>query len=152
MKTETLIKATATVINLVSLEEGNVYVRIDDSNSYSGDKIKYGVVTQVLHNGETAVITALEHSTTYSGVEVTRKVFQTGDDLKIFHCTVTAWETHAANLAEIVQRQVRDAEKALEKAQELQAQVVQLSFFDLSEPEHNVRLLEEAPAVAAATE
>ncbi|MBL3699272.1 hypothetical protein [Leucobacter luti] len=118
MQTKNLIQASATITRVAELKVGDVYKRLEES-SYSGAKLKFGVVTGTLHNGDDAAITALEYEEAYSdGMNVELKVFGTSDDLKIFPSTREEFETHVAGLIGSTQRAVRDAEKKLEKAKQ----------------------------------
>lgn len=118
MQTKNLIQASATITRVTELKVGDVYKRLEES-SYSSAKIKFGVVTGTLHNGDDAAITAIEYETHHSdGMNAEIKVFGTSDDLKIFPSTREEFETHVADLIGSTQRAVRDAEKKLEKAKQ----------------------------------
>ena len=136
MKTETLVKASATIVTITNLEVGNVYIRMDEDASYNESQLKYGVVTDILHNGENAAIVAIERSKERygDGISVATKVFKTEDELQLYHVSVEAFEAHVADLEGAVQRQVREAEKALESKLDLQRQVAGLRDLTLSEP------------------
>src|SRR3954470_12502966 len=83
MKTQTIIQASAEVTQITSLKKGNVYKRLEEG-SYGGDKIIYGIVIDVLFNGEDAAIQAIEFEPSYSTLDTKLKTLGTKAELKIF--------------------------------------------------------------------
>lgn len=115
MNTATLVQATANIVTVVSLKQGDVYKRLVE-NTY-GEKytVQIGVVRDVMHNGEDAVITALEFAQTYGSVEPKLQTFGTGTDLKLFTADPEEVRAHFAEVIEHAQRLVRTAEDELAK-------------------------------------
>lgn len=125
MRTSTLVQATADIITVVSLRTGDVYKRLEKDYS-GGYTVQFGVVQDVMHNGEDAVITALEFAASYTGVEPKYKVFGTDSDLKLFAATPDEVRHHFEELVETTQRAVQTAEVDLTKKREMAARVAAL--------------------------
>jgi hypothetical protein len=119
MNTATLVQATADIITVVSLKTGDVYKRLVE-NTY-GEKytVQIGVVRDVMHNGEDAVITALEFAQTYGTAEAKLQTFGTGTDLRLFAADPEEVRAHFAEVIDKAQRAVRAAEEELAKKRDL---------------------------------
>ncbi len=119
MNTTALVQATAQVVTITSLKAGDVYKRLQE-NSY-GEKytMLFGVVQDVMHNGEDAVISAIEFESDYSGTEAKLKTFGTGADLKLFATTPDEVSVHFASLLENTDRAAETAARELAKKQSI---------------------------------
>ena len=125
MRTATLVQATADIVTVVSLRTGDVYKRLE--KNYSSEyTVKFGVVQDVMHNGEDAVITAMEFTSTYTGVEPAFKVFGTDSELKLFAAQPDEVRQHFTELVEAAQQAVEKAKTDLAKKRELAARVTEL--------------------------
>lgn len=118
MKTATLVQATADIITVVNLKTGDVYKRLvkDYSDKYV---VQIGVVRDVMHNGEDAVITALEFEASYSSVEPKMQTFGTDTDLRLFAAEPEEVRAHFEEILDKAQRMVRTSEEELAKKQAL---------------------------------
>jgi hypothetical protein len=130
------VKASAQIITITELSEGDVYQRLDGSSD-----LRYGLVTQVLNNGEDAVIQALEVKSDYFGPKPEVKTFGTDADVKIFPADpllvkIHLDEVHAAN-----EKKLADAKKALVDAEKVHAQVIDI-LARYSNSEMNAALVE----------
>ena len=83
MTTQNLIEASATIIRVTNLKKGNAYKRLEEG-SYSETKLVFGIVTDILNNGEDCVIQSVEFDPSYRGLSTKIKVFGKETDLKIF--------------------------------------------------------------------
>lgn len=117
-KTKNLVKASAQIITITELSAGDVYQRLEGSSD-----LRYGIVTQVLHNGEDAVIQALEIKTTYYSVEPELKTFGTDTDVKIFPAEPLNVRLHLDEVAAANDRKLADARKSLSDAEKKHEQV-----------------------------
>ena len=145
MKTEQLVRAEATVVTILNLKKGDIYLRIDNKESSTGEEaLKYGVVSDILHNGEDSVIIAIErYKAKWSdAINVERKVFQTNESLKLFHADKESFQLFVKSLEETQQRNVDAADRALAKALDLRKEIQKLRTLTLSEPETSVSTLE----------
>lgn len=127
MNTQTLVRGSADIVTVTTLARNDVYKRLEE-NTY-GEKyiLKFGVVTDVMHNGEDAVITALEFTTEYNGATSALKVFGTDSDLKLFAATPTEFIEHKADVQKRAERAVADAQTVLEEKRRLLA-VIESTF------------------------
>lgn len=126
MRTATLVQASADVVTVVSLKTGDVYKRLE-KNTYGEQYVmKFGVVQDVMHNGEDAVITAMEFTASYSGVEPAFKTFGTDSDLKLFAAQPEEIRHHFDEITEASRKAVLQAEDELTKKRELAGRVHEL--------------------------
>ena len=114
-KTKNLVKASARIITITELSEGDVYQRLEGNSD-----LRYGVVTQVLHNGEDAVIQALEvtEGMYYSGPTAELKTFGTDSDVKIFPADPLHVQLHLGKVRQANGETLVRAERALSTAQD----------------------------------
>ena len=126
MRTATLVQATADVVTVVSLKTGDVYKRLEKNTYGEQYVVKFGVVQDVMHNGEDAVITSLEFTASYSGVEPAFKVFGTDSDLKLFAAQPEEIRSHFEEITEATRKAVLKAEDELTKQRELAGRVHEL--------------------------
>lgn len=117
-KAKNLVKASAQIITITELSAGDVYQRLEGSSD-----LRYGVVTQVLHNGEDAVIQSLEMKTDYYGVTPEIKTFGTDSDVKIFPADPLNVRMHLDETARRNDEALVRAEKALDEARVKHRQV-----------------------------
>lgn len=125
MRASTLVQATADVVTILSLRRGDVYKRLEES-SYGAEKwsLQFGVVTDVMHNGEDAVISALEFPQDWSGAPTPKlKTYGTGADLKLFAAQPEEVREHFRDLLEGSRREVAKARDAWEKAAQIDGQI-----------------------------
>jgi len=125
MRTSTLVQATADVVTVLNLRTGDVYKRLEENKSGYGEAytLQFGVVQDVMHNGEDAVITALEFTVSYSGVEPKLKTFGTNADLKLFSAQPDEVRNHFAELQESARLAVEKAEGEAAKQRTMAARV-----------------------------
>src|SRR5690349_24839270 len=86
MQTANFIQASAEVTNITTLKKGDVYKRLHDEG-YGEDKIVYGIVYDVLYNGEDAAIMTLEFTPGYRELKTELKTFAGKKESKILPCT-----------------------------------------------------------------
>lgn len=117
MQTKTMIAPSAEMIRVVTLKQGDVYKRlVDDTYGASKKKIVVGVVTDVLHNGETAALTSIEVTSSYSSVEVKPMAFGGEDDLTLYPASPKEVEAVMSEVLAVQRRKVETAEKGVEEA------------------------------------
>lgn len=110
-KAKNLVKASAQIITITELTQGDVYQRLEGSTD-----LRYGLVTQVLHNGTDAVIQALEIRVDYYGPSPEVKTFGTDSDVKIFPADPINVRMHLDEVAEKNEQTLTRAQKALDEA------------------------------------
>lgn len=126
MRTATLVQATADVVTVLSLKAGDVYKRLEKQSYSEQYVIRFGVVQDVIHNGEDAVITAMEFEASYSGVEPKFKVFGTDSDLKLFAAQPDEVRQHFDEIIEASLKSVDKAEIEFRKQQDVANRVAEL--------------------------
>lgn len=82
--TESLVRASAEVVTITTLRKGDVYRRLYKP-AYAPERMVFGVVLSIDHNGTNAAITALEFG---PDTAPERAVFGTTIELNIFATTV----------------------------------------------------------------
>lgn len=113
----TLIQATAQQIRVVSLTPGDVYKRLVEA-TYGDPKLAIGVVTEVMHNGDRAMIVGVEYSAGFQAVTVDRRVFTDKSDVNFFPATVKEFTDHLADMEAHAAEAVRVAESTLRDRRE----------------------------------
>lgn len=114
MDTQTIIQASAQVVTITNLKAGDAYKRFD-GQSYGDDKILFGVVQDVMHNGTDAAFTAFE----FDGytAEAKLKVYKAGADLAIFAARPEEIAHHIESVVKTGQRRLKDAQDKVDEAQ-----------------------------------
>jgi len=107
MQTKTLVQATANIVTIVNLAEGDVYKRITKSDYERDYKMFMGVVTSVMHNGEEAAITAIEFEEEYSRVNVKNKIFAADSEMQLYSTTPEEVSAHLGTLAKLAREDVK---------------------------------------------
>ena len=126
MRTSTLVNATAEVVTITTLQAGDVYKRLQVNEYAAGDgkyAMLFGIVQDVMHNGSDAVISALEFTTSYTGVEPKLRTFGTDADLKLFAAQPDEVRAHFGEVQEASAKALQTARDAWQKAQATDAAV-----------------------------
>lgn len=110
MQVNSLVKASAQVIRVTEVAEGDIYKRYDKP-AYGEARLLFGVITDALHNGDEAVIVAVEfvpegYGTAY---EPRMKTFGTDDEVVLFPASVEEFEV---GMGEAIAAQTRVVETA----------------------------------------
>ena len=87
MQTKSIVQASANVIRIVNLKQGDIYKRYEES-SYGDDKVHYGIVNSINNNGDNTFIEATEFKVSYSKMEATMRIFSGKKDIAIFPASV----------------------------------------------------------------
>jgi hypothetical protein len=126
MQVHSVIQPSATVIRITEVQPGSIYKRLTKA-TYSGDKdrVVFGIVTDVLNNGEESAITALEFTPpVYSGaVEPEAKVFSGTSEVALFPASLDEWQ---AAIGEAITKQERVVEETGRKLQQQSAVLAQM--------------------------
>ena len=118
MQTQQLIRSSAEVVTITSFKPGDVYKRVE-SSSYGGDaSLRFGVVEDVMNNGEDSAVTAFEYRPDYtSGVVAELKVWDGGKPAALYPATPDEVLDHLDGLAKAAEEKALAAREALEKAE-----------------------------------
>lgn len=112
MKTNSIIQSVANVVRITQLKKGDVYKRLTDS-SYDSDKIQYGVVVDILNDGEKTFIEAIEYKKSYSDIEATIKIHRGNDDISIFPVELDEVEKYLQGSIESIEKKIEEKKKEL---------------------------------------
>lgn len=116
MQVQQIVRASADVLTITTLAPGNVYKRIDGPDYTGETRLRFGVVQDVMNNGEDAAVTALEYEADYTaGAKATLRVFTGSKPAAIFPATPEEVTAHLAELRDAADRAVRQAEEDLTK-------------------------------------
>jgi hypothetical protein len=112
MQVNSLVKASAQVIRITEVTEGDIYKRYDKP-SYGEARMLFGVVTDVLHNGEDAAIVSVEfvpegYGTAY---EPRIKTFGADAEVMLFPASLDEFQVGMGEAITAQQRVVEAAER-----------------------------------------
>lgn len=118
MNTANFVTASAIITRVTELKKGDVYKRLDDGSSYSEEKVLYGIVTDVLYNGEDAAIQSMEFKPGYRELDVDFKVFSGGKDIKVFPAEQSELSSYLSSVVESIEHDIKSKKDELLKAEE----------------------------------
>lgn len=114
METRQVIQASANIIRITNLSKGDVYKRIEES-SYSEPGVKYGIVMDLLNDGNECFIEVLEYTKSYSTVSCSIKVFSGKKDVAIFPATPEEVKEYLQSSVDSMERDIEEKKKEVEK-------------------------------------
>lgn len=117
MQTASIIKASAQIVRITELTAGDVYKRLEKSSYGDGDTLYMGIVTDVLHNGEEAAITACEFKPTYNDLEVKFRTWSGERDLALFPANPSELEVYLGDITSSLDRTIAVKERELGELQ-----------------------------------
>lgn len=113
MQTKNLIQASANVIKITRLAKGDV-VKLVEEGSYSGAEIYYGVVTDLLNNGDKSYVQIMRYKKSYNAIDCDIKTYCGDKDLSLFPATVDEVQEELKEVVARIERDIVDEEKKLE--------------------------------------
>ena len=120
MQTETIIRASAQVARITELHVGDVYKRLE-TPSYGGEtNVVFGIVTDVVSNGEDAALMATEISKQGYGMPTVKelKVFSSLSNVALFPASPEEIAQRFADYRDEFSKKIREAQTTLDKARE----------------------------------
>jgi hypothetical protein len=128
VQTQQLIEASAEIITITRLKAGDVYKRLFDGGYGTNrlTELRYGVVTEVLNNGEDGAIVAIEMNPGYNAVTVEQKVYESGANVALFAATPEEIYAHQNEIEKAAIAKQVAAQKALDEATATVQQVTRL--------------------------
>ena len=148
MQVKSFIQPEASIARVTTLRPGDVYRRLQTSDYVGGtDEIRFGVVTDVVANGETSAIVALEYRNEYGSIKVEHKTFSGTRDVAIFPATPTEFAEHIDQLQRFLEGDIATKERELAKQKDLLERVTAIKPGELT-----AALTEMFPAVEVADE
>lgn len=126
MDTKTLVQATANVVRIINLKVGDVYKRVHKPYAGAKSELRFGVVTSIMHNGESAAITSIEVEVSYSAVTMHQKLFDTDTEVDIFEADPSEVREHFAKAEEAARKRIKDQIQAVSQAEQQLADILYL--------------------------
>lgn len=114
MKISTVIRPSAEIIQINEVTVGAVYKRLD-TPSYGEPRLLFGVVTDIMHNGEDAALVAIEFvPPSYGGsMEPTIRTFKGDAEVAIYPAQPEEFSLAMAQAIEKQEQAIADVRKAL---------------------------------------
>jgi hypothetical protein len=115
MKINTVIRPSAEVIQITDVSVGAVYKRLD-TPSYGEPRLLFGVVTDILHNGEEAALVAIEFvPPMYGGsIEPVIKTFKGEAEVSIYPAQPDEFRLAMSQAIEKQEATIRETTKTLD--------------------------------------
>lgn len=110
MNIQNLVKASAVVVKITQLEKGNIFKYVKED--YGSPTLRYGIVLDILNNGEKAYIQILSINKEYSSISMNYELL--GEDSKI-NLFPAVPEDLQGEYEEIIAKLKKDNEEATEK-------------------------------------
>lgn len=118
MQTQSVIQASANVVRLISLKKGDVYKRI--KKQYSDEYVTtYGIVTDILNDGENTFIESIEYKKNYSSVEALCVTHAGTQDLTIFPATIEEIKEYFSDVEKYIEKDIEKKEEELIKQRKI---------------------------------
>lgn len=110
MNVQNYVRGAAELARIVELHRGDCYKRMKET--HSSDEMVYGIVTDVMDNGEKTALQTMEFATSYGTMTTTFETFGGGRDVALFPAEPSELNTY---LADVEERQERSVETAQNK-------------------------------------
>lgn len=152
MQTKNIIQASANVIRITNLQQGDIYKRFDDS-SYSND-VKYGIVRAVYNDGEKTYVEAVEYKKSYRDLEASIYVIRGDNDVSIFPATIEEIQEEFEDALSGIESAIADKKEEIKKLEaaadttrqlvsgELQQKLQAPLFKEMTQAEYNQKVRE----------
>lgn len=111
MITKNLIQAAANVVKITRLSKGDCVKLVEDQ--YSSPEIFYGVVIDLLNEGEKCFVQIMRYKKSYSAIDCDIKTYSGDKDVTLFPCTVEELEEHFSEAIKNIERDITTKEKEL---------------------------------------
>ncbi|WP_033926116.1 hypothetical protein [Sphingomonas sp. 35-24ZXX] len=152
MQTKSIVQASANVIRITNLAQGDIYKRFDDS-SYSRSTF-FGIVKAIYNDGEKTYIEAVEYKKSYSEMEASIYVMRGDNDVSIFPATLEEIQEEFASCAKSIEKKIAEKREEIAKLEgaldttnqlvsgELQKKLQTPVFKEFTQAEFNQKLLD----------
>lgn len=131
---KTLVRATAQHVRITTLAKGDCYKRLEPANSYTKAEMLLGVVTDIMSDGDTSVITAIEYHLTYGEVKPKLVTLVSGDETPIFPADPEEVLTYFDELETLQRSKIERIERELAEARRTMNKLVEVGNSYLSKP------------------
>lgn len=116
MQIQNLIKSTATVVKVTQLAKNNIFKYVEES-SYSSPEFKYGIVMDILNDGDKAYIQILSVKKSYSSISVEYKLLTEDSKIHLFPATPEDLEGEYGEVVDALNKEIEDAHEKIRKNQ-----------------------------------
>lgn len=150
MQTKQIVQASANVIRITNIQKGNLYKRFDES----GDYTYFGIVTDVLNDGNNTIITATEYRKSWSDMNVENKVIRGDKDFVMFPATLDDFQLEFQSVIksknkdiETYEQKIIESKKTIETTEkllsgEMQKELSTPLFKEMSQDDFNYKVKE----------
>ena len=130
-----LITPTATITRITTLAKGDVYKRlVGGSYGSTSKEIVFGIVADVMHNGDDAAVVAIEHRLTYSSSESKLTTLTDADDLAIFSATPEEVKHFFGEVTISIERSIERKRREIADEKEKLARISEMVAAGLTAP------------------
>lgn len=112
MQTKTLIQSQANVVRITSLNKGDVVKLVQ--KEYSSTEVYYGVVLDLLNNGNSTFIQILLYKRSYGDFTAEIKTYSGEEDLALFPANVEEVREHFDSVIQCMERNLITEKKKLQ--------------------------------------
>ena len=134
-KIKNIVQASAEHIRIVTLAKGDVYKRLaPDIYGSTKRSLSFGVVTDVLSNGDESAVCAIEYQRTY-GAPTAKIVTLTADeDAVLYPATPDEVRSYFGELAEALEQAIATKTRELAETKQKLERVMELANSTLTTP------------------
>jgi hypothetical protein len=153
METKNLIQASANVVRITALKEGDCFKQLEPTGYSGGEhKMFYGVVTSLFNTGSRAFIQVTRYEKSYNSIRAEIKTFDDKTDINIFPATVEEIKAFFEDALVVIERDVEKAKsdlhdkiEALKNAKlfvtgETSKKLQAVSFIEMSQAEYDAQI------------
>ena len=134
-KIKNIVQASAEHIRIVTLAKGDVYKRLaPDSYGSSKRSLSFGVVTDVLSNGDESAVCAIEYQRSYGAPTAKIVTLTTDEDAVLYPATPDEVRSYFGELAEALEQTIRAKSRELADAKQKLERVMELANSTLTTP------------------
>jgi hypothetical protein len=129
-----IVRPAAQIVTIVDLAKGSVYKRLEN-DSASRHRFVFGVVEDIVSDGDTTAISAIEYDGgPYGTPTVKQAIYSATSELTLFPATPDEVRVKFAEMAESQEREIETAERSLVRKREMLEQIRQVGSLDLAAP------------------
>jgi hypothetical protein len=156
MQTKNIVQASANVVRITNLSQGDIYKRFDDS-SYSKSTY-FGIVKAIYNDGEKTYVESVEYKKSYRDLEASIYVMRGDNDVSIFPATIEEIQDEFGDSLKGIEKAIVDKNEELRKLEsalettkalisgELQKKMQTPMFKEFTQAEFNLKLREREQA------
>lgn len=152
MQTKNIVQASANVIRITNLQQGDIYKRFEDS-TYS-KSVMFGIVKNIYNDGEKTYVEAVEYKKSYRDLEASIYVIRGDNDVSIFPATLEEIKDEFESALGTIEKGISDKQEEIKKMEialettkqlisgELQSKLQTPTFKEITQAEFNQKMIE----------